>query len=64
MPADEFSSNFCEFVSLCLKKNPAERWSAEELLDHPFITTKVGFACVEDGQTDRRTGMHLIDPFD
>lgn len=38
--AQDFSPNFREFVSLCLKKNPAERWSAEELLDHPFITTK------------------------
>lgn len=51
VPAEDFSSNFCEFVSLCLKKNPAERWSAEELLDHPFITTKVGFGA-DCGRTD------------
>lgn len=40
LSSQDFSPNFREFVSLCLKKKPGERWSAEELLDHPFITTK------------------------
>ncbi|KAE8604372.1 hypothetical protein XENTR_v10014688 [Xenopus tropicalis] len=31
------SQQFHSFLELCLKKDPAERWSAEELLQHPFI---------------------------
>jgi len=43
-----FSKNFKEFVSLCLKKNPDERQSAAQLLKHPFLkTTKKTTALVE-----------------
>lgn len=37
LPEDgDFSEEFREFVSLCLTKNPEDRPSALELLDHPF----------------------------
>ena len=36
---DKWSSNFIEFVSRCLVKNPEERASASELLQHEFIRT-------------------------
>ncbi|XP_046854181.1 uncharacterized protein LOC124447322 [Xenia sp. Carnegie-2017] len=33
----EISDQACDFVALSMKRNPHERWSAEELLNHPFI---------------------------
>ncbi|CAL5437969.1 unnamed protein product [Camellia sinensis] len=37
-PADQFSSEFCSFISECVQKDPNARRSANELLTHPFIT--------------------------
>lgn len=34
---DEWSEDFNDFLSCCLVKDPEERWSADELLQHPFI---------------------------
>ncbi|XP_027044188.1 serine/threonine-protein kinase TAO3-like isoform X3 [Pocillopora damicornis] len=35
---DNWSASFVEFVQLCLKKQPAERPTAEDLLQHPFVS--------------------------
>ena len=35
----EYSKTLSNFIDKCLKKNPDERFSAKELLDHPFLTT-------------------------
>jgi len=32
-----FSVEFRSFLSHCLKKEPSERWSARQLLKHPFL---------------------------
>ena len=38
LSATKFSSEFCDFVRICLRKDPHDRPSAHELLDHPFIS--------------------------
>lgn len=37
-PEDHFSPEFCSFISACLQKDPKNRPSAAELLNHPFLT--------------------------
>ncbi|KAK4785893.1 hypothetical protein SAY86_002582 [Trapa natans] len=37
-PSDQFSSEFCSFISACVQKDPKDRLSASELLDHPFLS--------------------------
>ncbi|XP_057466736.1 LOW QUALITY PROTEIN: mitogen-activated protein kinase kinase 6-like [Actinidia eriantha] len=36
-PSDQFSPEFCSFVSACIQKDPKDRLSALDLLSHPFI---------------------------
>ncbi|CAI0628556.1 unnamed protein product [Linum tenue] len=36
-PPDQFSPEFCSFVSACIQKNPRDRSSSLDLLSHPFI---------------------------
>ncbi|KAF3790050.1 Mitogen-activated protein kinase kinase 1 [Nymphaea thermarum] len=36
-PPDQFSPEFCSFISSCIQKDPQKRLSAVELLSHPFI---------------------------
>ncbi|KAK3278951.1 hypothetical protein CYMTET_13147 [Cymbomonas tetramitiformis] len=37
LPNEEFSPEFCSFVSMCTDKIPTKRPSAEQLLQHPFL---------------------------
>lgn len=36
-PSDQFSPEFCSFISACVQKDPQDRMSSLELLSHPFI---------------------------
>ncbi|CAL0320277.1 unnamed protein product [Lupinus luteus] len=36
-PCDQFSPEFCSFISSCLQINPRDRLSAQDLVRHPFI---------------------------
>ncbi|KAF5743014.1 mitogen-activated protein kinase kinase 6 [Tripterygium wilfordii] len=36
-PSDQFSPEFCSFISSCIQKEPRDRLSSLELLSHPFI---------------------------
>ncbi|TKY50158.1 Mitogen-activated protein kinase kinase 6 [Spatholobus suberectus] len=36
-PPDQFSPEFCSFVSSCIQKDPRDRLTSFELLGHPFI---------------------------
>ncbi|OMO92276.1 hypothetical protein COLO4_17690 [Corchorus olitorius] len=36
----KFSKKGLDFLSKCLERNPKRRWTAEELLEHPFILGK------------------------
>lgn len=38
----EWSDNFQDFVTKCLTKNPQARPTAEELVNHPFISNAPG----------------------
>lgn len=37
-PSDQFSPEFCSFISACVQKDPKDRQSANQLMTHPFIT--------------------------
>uniref|UniRef100_A0A8C7S3G8 mitogen-activated protein kinase kinase n=1 Tax=Oncorhynchus mykiss TaxID=8022 RepID=A0A8C7S3G8_ONCMY len=49
LPADQFSPEFVDFTSLCLKKNSKERPNYPELMQHPFFISheskKTDVAC-------------------
>jgi serine/threonine protein kinase len=38
LPADKFSTEFRDFINLCMKKNPDDRATCKELLNHPFMS--------------------------
>eukprot|EP00698_Gefionella_okellyi_P011245 TRINITY_DN2960_c0_g1_i3.p2 TRINITY_DN2960_c0_g1~~TRINITY_DN2960_c0_g1_i3.p2 ORF type:complete len:209 (-),score=43.91 TRINITY_DN2960_c0_g1_i3:836-1462(-) len=37
LPRDRFSAEFCDFIELCMMKEPEQRPTAAKLLDHPFM---------------------------
>ncbi|KAF0979797.1 hypothetical protein FDP41_000950 [Naegleria fowleri] len=37
-PHQGYSSEVCDFIALCLQKDPKQRATVSELLEHPFIT--------------------------
>ena len=42
LPAGQFSAEFEDFIANCLRKQDESRASAEELLNHPFVTMHRG----------------------
>lgn len=36
-PSDQFSPEFCSFISVCLQKDPKDRPSAQDLMGHPWV---------------------------
>jgi serine/threonine protein kinase len=37
IPAEYFSPEFKDFVDICLRKNPSDRWDLKSLMSHPFV---------------------------
>ncbi|XP_060961121.1 mitogen-activated protein kinase kinase SIPKK-like [Cannabis sativa] len=37
-PSDQFTPEFCSFISACVKKDAKDRQSAHQLLMHPFVS--------------------------
>ncbi|XP_062233617.1 mitogen-activated protein kinase kinase SIPKK-like isoform X2 [Phragmites australis] len=37
-PSDQFSPEFCSFISACIQKDASDRSSAQVLLGHPFLS--------------------------
>ncbi|XP_047308543.1 mitogen-activated protein kinase kinase 6 [Impatiens glandulifera] len=55
-PADQFSPEFCSFISACIQKDPRDRSSALDLLAHPFIKK------FEDKDIDLAILVGTLDP--
>lgn len=45
-----FSSNAKEFLKICFRRDPKERWTAKKLLDHPFFQ-EIGTKIVRNSPT-------------
>ena len=41
LPSQVFSKEFVDFISICLKKDPSERASIQDLNNHPWITAYI-----------------------
>lgn len=41
-PPSQFSAEFCSFIGSCLQKEPSDRMSAVNLLNHPFLKKYAG----------------------
>ncbi|OIW18734.1 hypothetical protein TanjilG_13486 [Lupinus angustifolius] len=37
-PSEQFSKEFCSFISACLQKDPRDRLSAQQLMNYPFMS--------------------------
>ena len=48
-PDDGASTLLCDFVQHMLRKDPTDRWSADQLLAHPFMTSELPEGDAADG---------------
>ena len=49
---ERFSSEFRDFISCCCKSRPEDRWTAEQLLSHPFLQVAHAGAAI-GGEVER-----------
>jgi mitogen-activated protein kinase kinase 2 len=48
LPQGKFSKEFSDFITRCLQHDPSKRWSAQQLLNHPFLRN-VDICAPKDG---------------
>ncbi|XP_009614381.1 mitogen-activated protein kinase kinase kinase 18-like [Nicotiana tomentosiformis] len=54
------STDAREFLAKCLKKDPKERWTAKQLLQHPFLQS-IGSNCLKVEELKRGSPTSILD---
>ena len=58
LTGSQYSSEFKDFVSRCLCKDPSQRPSAKDLLEHPFIKSSESTKCLLEPIRKRQQWIH------
>lgn len=63
---DSWSSDFSDFINMCLIKDSTKRWTIKQLLEHPFLKNMDVSACkmafMDEYKAFMENGNHLIIP--
>ena len=59
--AEEYSSEYLDFIRCCLESNPDRRWSAQRLLDeHPLLTKLSGAEAEAQASEELKEYIHSV----
>jgi serine/threonine protein kinase len=59
-PVVDWSDVFKDFIACCLTKDPELRWSATQLLQHPFVQATADIIRAKDGAVGSRELKGLV----
>jgi serine/threonine protein kinase len=59
-PVLDWSDVFKDFIACCLTKDPELRWSATQLLQHPFVQATADTIRAKDGTVGSRELKGLV----
>jgi serine/threonine protein kinase len=59
-PVLDWSEVFKDFIACCLTKDPELRWSATQLLQHPFVQATADTIRAKDGAVGSRELKGLV----